>query len=207
MSDRLAIIGAGGHGREALGVARAADAVRPRWNDIVLYDDGVPDGELLARLDTALAGPVDAVIRDHLDHVIAIGDPTIRRRIADEIDETATAITLVDPTASLGDDVTLGAGAMVYPGAICTTNVRIGRHSHLNCRSVVSHDCRVGDFVSLSPGVLLNGNVTIEPGAFLGTGAIVLPGVRVGQDAVVGAGAVVIDDVPPGVTVVGVPAR
>ena len=47
----------------------------------------------------------------------------------------------------------------------------------------------------------------IEDGAFLGAGAIVLPGVTVGRDAIVGAGAVVTRDVPPGETVVGVPAR
>ncbi len=49
--------------------------------------------------------------------------------------------------------------------------------------------------------------VRIEDGAWLGAGAIVLPGVTVGRDAIVGAGAVVTKDVPPGETVVGVPAR
>ncbi len=46
----------------------------------------------------------------------------------------------------------------------------------------------------------------IEDGAWLGAGAIVLPGVTIGRDAIVGAGAVVTRDVPPGETVVGVPA-
>ena len=41
----------------------------------------------------------------------------------------------------------------------------------------------------------------------IGTGAIILPRVRVGDGATVGAGAVVTRDVPPGVTVVGNPAR
>lgn len=42
---------------------------------------------------------------------------------------------------------------------------------------------------------------------YIGAGARVLGGVEVGDGAVIGANAVVIDDVPPGATVVGVPAR
>jgi len=41
----------------------------------------------------------------------------------------------------------------------------------------------------------------------IGANAVVLEGVRVGEGAVVAAGAVVIDDVPPGAVVAGVPAR
>jgi serine O-acetyltransferase len=47
----------------------------------------------------------------------------------------------------------------------------------------------------------------IGDGVFIGAGARVLGGISLGDGAVVGANAVVIDDVPPGATVVGVPAR
>lgn len=214
MSDRLVIVGAGGHGREALGVARAANRAGNRWDDIVFVDDGLARdplrGEgttLLGRLQAVCVGPVEQVMGTGDEYVIAIGDPAARKRVADHIGDTARSTTLVDPTARLGDDVTVSAGVMIFPGAICTTNVRIGAHSHLNCGVVVSHDCRIGETVSLSPGVLLSGAVTVEDGAFVGSGAVVLPGLTVGQGAVVGAGAVVTDDVAPATTVVGVPAR
>jgi UDP-2-acetamido-3-amino-2,3-dideoxy-glucuronate N-acetyltransferase len=48
---------------------------------------------------------------------------------------------------------------------------------------------------------------TIERRASLGSGAVILGGIRVGTGATVGAGTVVTRDVPPGVTVVGSPAR
>lgn len=48
---------------------------------------------------------------------------------------------------------------------------------------------------------------TIRRGAVIYAGATVLGGVEVGEGATVGAGAVVLDDVPAGATVVGVPAR
>lgn len=47
----------------------------------------------------------------------------------------------------------------------------------------------------------------IGDGVFIGAGARVLGGITLGDGAVVGANAVVIDDVPPGATVVGIPAR
>jgi serine O-acetyltransferase len=48
---------------------------------------------------------------------------------------------------------------------------------------------------------------TIGNRVMLGTGAKVLGNVTVGDDAVVGANAVVVDDVPSGATVAGIPAR
>jgi len=53
----------------------------------------------------------------------------------------------------------------------------------------------------------LAGRVIVDNSAFVGIGATIIQNVRIGTDAVVGAGTVVVKDVPPGVTVVGVPAR
>ncbi|QLC34599.1 acyltransferase [Halarchaeum sp. CBA1220] len=51
------------------------------------------------------------------------------------------------------------------------------------------------------------GEVVIGERAMVGAGAVVLPGVTVGRDAQVGANSLVTEDVPPGTTVVGVPAE
>jgi acetyltransferase-like isoleucine patch superfamily enzyme len=84
---------------------------------------------------------------------------------------------------------------------------------HANIYSYVAHDCRIGDFVTFAPRACCNGNVVIEDHAYIGTGAVIRQG-RPGRSlvigrgvVVVGMGAVVTRDVPPGVTVVGNPAR
>jgi acetyltransferase-like isoleucine patch superfamily enzyme len=59
----------------------------------------------------------------------------------------------------------------------------------------------------MMPGACVSGDATIGTAALIGTNATVLEKVTVGDGAVVGAGAVVVQDVPAGATVVGVPAK
>jgi serine O-acetyltransferase len=65
----------------------------------------------------------------------------------------------------------------------------------------------IGPFVTLG---LRSGDIagpTVERDVAIGAGATLLGGIRVGAGASIGANAVVLEDVPPGVTVVGAPAR
>lgn len=72
--------------------------------------------------------------------------------------------------------------------------------------SVVKPGCLIMQQVTL--GQTADGGVPIvEEGAYLGAGARVLGPVRIGSGARIGANAVVLQDVPPGATAVGVPAR
>jgi maltose O-acetyltransferase len=49
--------------------------------------------------------------------------------------------------------------------------------------------------------------IAIGRNVWIGGGAIILPGVTIGDDAIIGSGSVVTRNVPPGVTVLGNPAR
>jgi len=212
---RLAIVGAGGHGREVLDVVEALNQVTPTHEVVGLVADHA-DRDLLARRGATHLGTVDDLVAGRIDDVdaevalvLAIGDPVARRDLERRLGAQGHtwAPALVHPMASVGADVELGAGTVVAAGARITTNVRAGRHVQVNVNAVISHDCRLGDHATLSPGVLVNGAATIGEGVLLGTGAIVTPGHTVGDAAVVGAGAVVVTDVPAGVTAMGVPAR
>jgi serine O-acetyltransferase len=65
----------------------------------------------------------------------------------------------------------------------------------------------IGPFVTIG---LRAGDIkgpTIESDVSIGTGAKLIGPIRVGAGAKIGANAVVVDDVAPGTTVVGAPAR
>jgi sugar O-acyltransferase (sialic acid O-acetyltransferase NeuD family) len=209
---RLVVVGAGGHGRETLDVAERAG-----FEVIGVVSADQPEDTLLARRGSRWLGGIDALITlggrggadfGSVSYVLGIGDPAIRQRLDGELASASIpAATLVHPWANLGADVYLDDGVILAAGSHVTTNVVLGRHTHLNIGAIVSHDCRIGNWVSLSPGVAVNGNVTIGDGVFLGTGSVVTPGCTIGEGAVIGAGAVVTGDVPAGVTAVGTPAR
>lgn len=143
---------------------------------------------------------------------IAIGNSAVRERIANSVpSDVAKPFTIIAPNHVSLDGNTIGEGAIFCSFSHITSNAKIGRYFHGNIYSYVAHDCVIGDFVTFAPNVMCNGHVVIEDHAYIGTGAIIKDGTKkpivIGRGAIVGMGAVVTKSVPPGVTVVGNPAK
>lgn len=211
--QKLVIVGAGGFGRETFGLLQDVLKSAPNSFDFLGFLDlKSPQDDRLAALGTTFLGsPEDDDVLGGLPQdclfTVAIGDGRVRdENRANLIQKGFEEATLVHPSAVVGPVVDV-QGGVVCAGAILTTNIRVGRSAliYLNC--TVGHDVTVGDGVTLSPGVNISGNVKIGSLVTVYTNSTVLPGIQIGEGAVVGAGAVVVEDVPPGVTVVGVPAR
>ena len=144
---------------------------------------------------------------------LAIADGAIREKLDQKCrDANVGFFTARSHQSVIMHDVEIGEGAALSPFVTITSNIRIGRHFHANLYSYVEHDCIIGDFVTFAPGVKCNGNIRIEDHVYIGAGAVLRQGksgdpLVIGKGAVVGMGAVVTKSIPPGVTVVGNPAR
>lgn len=202
---RLVIVGAGGHGREALDIVRAINDITPTFEFLGFVDDGVEAGVPAAPHRELVLGGLDELAHLNAAAVVAIGSPSVRRSIVERLGEVDFP-TLVHPLASRGSHVTHEPGLIMAAGARVTHGVTLGAHVHLNVDSSVSHDCVVGDFVTITPGARVSGSVTLGDGVWMGINSCAIQGVNVGAGAIVGAGAAVIDDLPAGCTAVGVPA-
>lgn len=136
---------------------------------------------------------------------MSIDDPKIKAKLFDLF--TANAIvTLQSPSAYVSARAVLGHGAIIQRGVTIMPNARLGTACKINVNATLHHDVQLGDFCTVAPGAQLLGNVSVGPGAYVGAGAIIRQRTQVGAGAFIGAGAVVVKDVPPGATVVGVPA-
>jgi acetyltransferase EpsM len=211
----IIIIGAGGHGSEVASYIRDLSKNSANLRLIGFVDEHKARGpwcgtEILGNVqDCALwVRQQPAVLFRYLT---AVGDNRVRQHLVRAVSaldvSNLKAWTLRHPSASIGQDVSIGEGTCLAPGSIVTTQVRLGDHCILNVNAAVSHDCEVGDFVNINPGAVVCGNVKIGTGCYIGAGATIIDKVSIGAWTVIGAGATVIDDLPAGVTAVGVPAR
>ena len=201
-------IGAGGHAKVVLDILRLVNA----YHVVGLLDpgcvgesvSGVPvlgGDELLPRLRA------ESVASAFIG-VGGVGDNALRVRLFEQVQAAGfTFINAIHPASVLAPSVQLGQGITIMAGAIINPDTRIGDNVIINTGAIVEHDCEIAAHAHISPGAVLCGGVRVGIGAYVGAGATVRQYVTVGERALVGAGAVVIKDVPPGVVVLGVPAR
>jgi sugar O-acyltransferase (sialic acid O-acetyltransferase NeuD family) len=140
--------------------------------------------------------------------VVAIGDNRTRAQVFSRLTADGEMLAVAEhPRSIVAEDVAVGNGSMICAGAVISTGSVIGANTIVNTGATVDHHASIGDHVHIAPGVNIGGEVRVGDGALVGLGAAVLPRVTIGAWSTVGAGAVVTCDVPPGATVVGVPAR
>ena len=204
MSERLLIVGAGGHGKVVADAARAAG-----WPEIAFVDDHYPmlaqtaSWPVLCAVDELLSDPpaCRAV-------VIAIGHNQARFGLQQRLrDAGFTIATIIHPSAIISPDTQIGAGSVVLARAVINIDARIGEACIINTGAIIEHDCQLGNGVHVSPVAALAGGVRIGDYSWIGIGSAVRQRIRIGNEVVVGAGAVVVNDIADQATVVGSPAR
>ena len=198
----LVIVGKGGFAREVRWLLERKNQKKKTWNFLGYVDresgtDVIGNDEFLLRYT------------EDLDVVLAVGDPGVRRRLAECFRQNGHLYfpSLVDPGVLCSDQVHMGMGNIICAGTILTVDIEIRNFIIINLGCTIGHDTIVKDYVTINPGVNVSGNVCIEEMANIGTGAQIIQGKTVGISTIVGAGAVVNRTLPSFCTAVGVPAR
>ena len=204
----IGLVGASGFGSEVMPLLEAQTLKSSTINSqLVFIDSDQSKTNLLGHEIVTEESFLQLESKDKFFN-ISVADPEVRKAIQKRIlAHNIKPISIFSEDIRCLASVEFGEGAIVCPHALFTSNIQIGSFFHCNYKSAIAHDCTVGDFVTLAPGVFINGNVTIEDEVYIGAGAVIKQGVTVGKNSVIGMGAVVLKDVIEGTTVVGNPAK
>lgn len=189
------LFGASGHAKVIMDIIMAqGDKVDCLYDDAPHYAE-IHEVPVSKASETEVVGPL----------IISIGSNRIRQIISDRYPlEYAKA---VHPNAIISPSATIDSGTVVMQGAIIQADAIIGRHCIINSGASIGHECRIDDFVHISPHATLCGNVSVGKGSWIGAGATVIPGVKIGKWCTIGAGSVVIKDIPDGTIAFGNPCK
>ena len=207
-TKQVAIYGGGGFGREVAWLAQECGLEVACF----IEDDEAKRGRPLNEIPVMSLAEARRVFPG-AGVASGVGDPMTREILVKKAAEVGFRFaTLIHPRVERSRWHAIGEGTVICAGSILTTNIVLGRHVQINLDCTIGHDVVMGDFATLAPGVHVSGCVRLGRRAYVGTGAVFVNGTQdaplvIGDDAVVGAGAAVTKSVPPGVTVVGVPAR
>jgi sugar O-acyltransferase (sialic acid O-acetyltransferase NeuD family) len=206
ISEKIVLYGAGGAGRE-LAYAMSLGYL---WDVIGFVDDTKTPGSLIDELP--VLGGLDW-LRGYEGNVAicAVANPQIKRDLVARVKAACPMVRfplIIDENSFVSPLMKFGEGCIVaQPMNHITVGVKIGNFVWINSYTGIGHESSIGDFTTIYTGIQIGGYVQIGKDCIIGTGAIIKPGVKIGDGVTAGAGAVVVKDVPPGVVVVGNPAR
>jgi sugar O-acyltransferase (sialic acid O-acetyltransferase NeuD family) len=209
MAEDIAIVGAGGFGREIRLLLESINKHSLRFNIIGFYDDGISPGTKVN--DTMVLGKVDDLnhIKTPLCVVIAIGNPGILKSITQRL----TNNFLIYPNIFCpglkfeeGRNI-VGKGNIFTEGFVSTCDITIGNFNIFNLRVTLGHDVKIGNFNVFNPNTQISGEVTIRDCNFFGVNSCVLQGVSIGNSNMLGACSLLTRRIKDGRKYFGVPAK
>ncbi len=203
------ILGAGGYAREIYWHAKASS----QFDSFVFVDDLTETSDI--RLDSK-TWPVEKnwsfskYQASQIGFVVGIGDTKGKMVLVEKALQTGLSAwpTIIHPSAIIQDpECRIGAGGVIAPGCILTTNISIGDYVLLNTGVTIGHDSVIEDFATCAPQVAIAGNVRVGKGVNLGIGTVVKEKISIADFVTSGAQSCIVKNITEeDLTVAGVPA-
>ena len=196
--NRLIIIGASGHGKVVVDIAKLMG-----YKDIVFLDG---NHSLKECAGYPVIGTEEMVENITGDLFIAVGNSSVRRNLM-ERNKDRTFPVLIHPSAVIAERTEIGAGTVIMAGAVINSDSKIGKGNIINTCASVDHDCTMGDYCHLAVGAHICGTVKVGNKVWIGAGVTVSNNIYICAETTIGVGGVVIRNIEKRGTYIGVPVR
>lgn len=209
MGNSILLLGGGGHCLSVLDSLITNDT----YDRIGIVDNNAseknyPSGVAVVGTDEDLEKLYNEGWKQAFITVGSVGNTSVRRNLYEKITGIGFLIpSVIDKSATVAKSSVIEAGVFVGKGAVINANALIKKCSIINSGAIVEHECVIGEYSHISPGVTLCGNVSIGNDSHIGAGATVIQQIQVGKRVMVGAGSVVLRDISDGRKAYGNPCR
>jgi sugar O-acyltransferase (sialic acid O-acetyltransferase NeuD family) len=139
--------------------------------------------------------------------IVSIADPNLRFKMVASLPLNTIFTTLIHPSVIKTEFIEIGEGSIITAGCILSYNIKLGKHSHLNLKTTVGHDCIIGDYFTTSPSVNISGNCTIGKEVFIGVGTSLRENIKICDNVTIGMGSIVLNNILEEGTYFGLPAK
>ncbi len=207
---KIAIYGAGGLGREIACVIKEINDIKPTWDLIGFFDDGLEKGAVIDYGN--ILGGISELNKwkDNISIVIGIGNPKVVNKLINNISNANVDFpNIIAPDVKFLDrsSFKIGIGNYINFKGNISCNVSIGNYNTVGALTTLGHDCTIGDFNTIMPSVQICGFVEVGNLNFFGISSTVLQLHKVGNGITLGAGSILMKDADDDLTYFGNPAR
>lgn len=206
----IAIYGAGGFGREIACLINQINEIKPVWNVIGFFDDGIKEGST-NRYGRVL-GDMKRLNewKEPISVVFAIATPSHLENLTLKIFNPLVEFpNIIGPNVNIFDKnaFSIGKGNVMFFGCRMSSEVNIGNFNLFNGAVSLGHDVKMGSFNVLQPSTRISGDCQIGDKNFFGVQSIVLQGIKIGNNTRVGTLSVIMRNTADDVLYFGNPAK
>lgn len=184
MNKKIAIIGAGGHGKVVGEIA-----LLNQYKSINFFDDRARE---IKKYPFKIINTIN-FLKKHLKEFdaffVALGDNKKRSEVIKWLKEKKTNIvSLIHPKSTISRFSSIGTGTCIMANAVINAGSIIKDGVIINTSASIDHDCLIEDFAHISPNCSISGGVSVGKFTHLGTGTSVHPGIIIGNNVRCGVG-------------------
>lgn len=155
--DKLIIVGAGGHGRCCLDIARET------YKEIAFLDDGLVDRTIN---DCKVIGKIEDMKHlypQYKNIFIAIGNNAYRKELYLKAKQIGfNVVTLISNKATVSRYASINDGCVIFPNAVVEANATVGKNCIICANVTINHDAVIHDDCLINSGSIIRPMVELK---------------------------------------------
>lgn len=173
---KLLIVGAGGHGRCCLDIARDMNI----YDEICFLDDSHVNEVINNCRVIGIIDEMSSYYPEYTDIFIAIGNNQLRKKLNMQAKEIGyQLVSLISPFSYVSSYASINEGTVIFPHAVIEANVYVGKGCIISSNTTLNHDSVIEDDCLIYSNSVIRPDVVIESLTRIGSHCVISFGTKI----------------------------